>query len=174
MFWVITGRKAQKNRLRPSFINFILTTECRAPACPQFSFCAFKQPLDFPKRNVYAKRMGGAHIDSPKHDSLQCQNRDRDLVRLNHKKMKKIRYKLASGTQVREEDFGLLFYSMTGPRLFFMSSGDLINSDFFQSKMTLEQWVGKQVGRDVVKTHAVSELENCLRRLTERGVILEY
>ena len=88
--------------------------------------------------------------------------------------MKKTRYKLAPGTQVREEDFGLLFYTMTGPRLFFISSGDLINSDFFQSKMTLEQWIGKQVGRDVVETHSVSELKDGLRRLTEKGVILEY
>ena len=93
---------------------------------------------------------------------------------MNDKKVEKTRYKLAPGTQVREEDFGLLFYSMTGPRLFFMSSGDLITSDFFQSKMTLEQWIKKQVGRDVMETHYVSELKNGLRRLTERGVILEY
>jgi putative mycofactocin binding protein MftB len=116
----------------------------------------------------------GLHIDPPDHISLQCQNRDGDLIRLNDKKMKQTRYKLAPGTQVREEDFGLLFYSMTGPRLFFMSSGDLITSDFFQSKMPLEQWIRKQVGRDVMETHAVSELKNSLRRLTEKGVILEY
>jgi putative mycofactocin binding protein MftB len=116
----------------------------------------------------------GLYIDSPDHALLRCQNRDGDLMRLNHKKRKKIRYKLASGTQVREEDFGLLFYTITGPRLFFMSSGDLITSDFFQSKMPLEQWIRKQVGRDVMETHAVSELKNSLRRLTEKGVIFEY
>jgi putative mycofactocin binding protein MftB len=96
------------------------------------------------------------------------------LIRLNDKKMKQTRYKLAPGTQAREEDFGLLFYSMTGPRLFFMSSGDLITSDFFQSKMPLEHWIRKQVGRDVVETPYVSELKNSLRRLTEKGVIVEY
>jgi putative mycofactocin binding protein MftB len=116
----------------------------------------------------------GLQIDSPDYASLRCQNWDGDLIRLNDKKVEKTRYKLAPGTQVREEDFGLLFYSMTGPRLFFMSSGDLITSDFFQSKMTLEQWIKKQVGRDVMETHYVSELKNGLRRLTERGVILEY
>ena len=116
----------------------------------------------------------GLHIDPPDHASLRCQNWDGDLVRLNDKKMKKTRYKLAPGTQVRKEDFGLLFYSMTGPRLFFMSSGDLITSDFFQSKMPLEHWIRKQVGRDVVETPYVSELKNSLRRLTEKGVIVEY
>ena len=93
---------------------------------------------------------------------------------MSDERMKDTRYRLAPGTQVREEDFGLLFYTMAGPRLFFISSGDLINSDFFQSKMTLEQWIGKQVGRDVVETHSVSELKDGLRRLTEKGVILEY
>jgi putative mycofactocin binding protein MftB len=88
--------------------------------------------------------------------------------------MKETRYKLAPGTQVREEDFGLLFYTMTGPRLFFMSSGDLINSDFFQSKMTLEQWIVQRVGLNVVETQSVSGLKDGLRRLIERGVILEY
>ena len=88
--------------------------------------------------------------------------------------MKKTRYKLAPGTQVREEDFGLLFYTMTGPRLFFISSGDLINSDFFQSKMTLEQWIGKQIGRHVVGVNSISELRDGLRQLTEKGVIIEY
>ena len=93
---------------------------------------------------------------------------------MSDERMKDTRYRLAPGTQVREEDFGLLFYTMAGPRLFFISSGDLINCDFFQSQMTLEQWIGKQVGRDVVETHSVSELKDGLRRLTEKGVILEY
>ena len=84
------------------------------------------------------------------------------------------RYKLAPGTQVREENFGLLFYTMTGPRLFFISSGDLINSEFFRSTMTLEQWIEKQIGLHVVETHTVSGLKNGLRRLTEKGVIVEY
>ena len=93
---------------------------------------------------------------------------------MSDERMKDTRYRLAPGTQVREEDFGLLFYTMAGPRLFFISSGDLIKSDFFRSKMTLEQWVEKQVGRDIVETHSVSKLKDVLRQLTERGVILEY
>ncbi len=88
--------------------------------------------------------------------------------------MKKTRYKLAPGTQVREEDFGLLFYTMAGPRLFFISSGDLLNSDFFQGRSTLEQWIGQRVGQNAVETTSVSELRKGLSRLTEKGVILEY
>ena len=42
------------------------------------------------------------------------------------------RYKLAPGTQVREEDFGLLFYTMRGPRLFFLKCGRLLEPGFFE------------------------------------------
>jgi len=88
--------------------------------------------------------------------------------------MKETRYKLAPGTQVREEDFGLLFYTMAGPRLFFISSGDLINSDFFQGRSTLGQWIGQRVGQNAVEMSSVSELRKGLSRLTKKGVILEY
>ena len=88
--------------------------------------------------------------------------------------MKETRYKLAPGTQVREEDFGLLFYTMAGPRLFFISSGDLIHCDFFENGLTLEQWIGQHVGQNAVETTFVSELRKGLSRLSEKGVILEY
>lgn len=88
--------------------------------------------------------------------------------------MKETKYKLAPGTQVREEDFGLLFYTMKGPRLYFINSGDLIQADFFVGVMPLEQWVMKHAGQDAVTTKAVSELRKSLSRLSEKGVILEY
>ena len=44
------------------------------------------------------------------------------------------RVKLAPGSQVREEDFGLLFYTQQGPALYFVSSGDLLGEDFFQGR----------------------------------------
>lgn len=88
--------------------------------------------------------------------------------------MSNARYKLTRGTQVRDEDFGLLFYTMAGPRLFFVSSGDLINSDFFQGTLTLEQWLGQHVGQNALETTSVSELRKGLSRLTEKGVIFEY
>ncbi|MDY7036296.1 MAG: mycofactocin biosynthesis chaperone MftB, partial [Thermodesulfobacteriota bacterium] len=51
-----------------------------------------------------------------------------------NEEMKEPKYILAPGTQVREEDFGLLFYTMTGPRLYFLSSGTLLADSFFQGK----------------------------------------
>ena len=88
--------------------------------------------------------------------------------------MKETRYKLTPGTQVRDEDFGLLFYTIAGPRLYFISSGDLVRCDFFQGRLTLEQWIGQHAGHDAVKTTSVSELRKSLSRLSEKGVILEY
>jgi putative mycofactocin binding protein MftB len=83
------------------------------------------------------------------------------------------KYILAPGTQVREEAFGLLFYTMAGPRLYFMSSGDLINSDFFQGALTLDQWIGQRFGQNSVTRVQISELRTSLNRLKEKGVILE-
>lgn len=83
------------------------------------------------------------------------------------------KYILAPGTQVREEAFGLLFYTMAGPRLYFMSSGNLINSDFFQGALTLDQWIGQRFGQNSVTKAQISELRTSLNRLKEKGVILE-
>ena len=88
--------------------------------------------------------------------------------------MSDARYKLAPGTQVREEDFGLLFYTMAGPRLYFLSSGDFIRCDFFQGRLTLDQWIEQHTGQDAVGTTSVSDLRKNLSRLSEKGVILEY
>ena len=82
------------------------------------------------------------------------------------------KYKLARGSQVREEDFGLLFYRMNGPRLFFISSGDLISPDFFNGDDTLEEWIEKKNKNDISKTR-ISELTKILTQLSEKGVIVE-
>ena len=84
-------------------------------------------------------------------------------------KMYNVRYKLARGSQVREEDFGLLFYRMNGPRLYFISSGDLVSADFFEGVMTLEEWIDK----NHIGEAKVSDLEEMLVRLSEKGVIVE-
>ena len=88
--------------------------------------------------------------------------------------MRKTKYKLAPGTQVREEDFGLLFYTMDGPRLYFVNSGELIRTDFFSAGVPLEQWIRQRAGEDAVTTETVSELRKSLDRLSAKGVILEY
>ena len=84
-----------------------------------------------------------------------------------------MKYRLCSGTQVREEDFGLLFYTMAGPRLYFLSSGDLVNCDFFLGASTLEEWIGGNIDRDSLPGARISELEASLHRLMEEGVIAE-
>jgi putative mycofactocin binding protein MftB len=85
----------------------------------------------------------------------------------------KARYKLAPGTQVREEDFGLLFYTMAGPHLYFLSSGDLLHCSFFQGTVTLDQWVEQHVDQNSVTDTRMSGLRSTLSRLKEKGVIFE-
>ncbi len=86
--------------------------------------------------------------------------------------MSDTKYKLARGSQVREEDFGLLFYRMNGPRLYFISSGDLITPDFFEGAMTLEEWIEKNNRNDIGEA-GISELTKILAQLSEKGVIVE-
>ena len=81
------------------------------------------------------------------------------------------RYRLASGTQVREEDFGLLFYTMAGPRLYFLSSGKALEPDFFEGKVTLDQWLSRcKVQESVSKALLI---EKSLNQLKNKGVIFE-
>jgi putative mycofactocin binding protein MftB len=83
------------------------------------------------------------------------------------------RYKLARGSQVREEAFGLLFYTMAGPRLFFLSCGGLLDRDFFNGKLTLETWIRHNRGERAVPEALMLRLINSLRQLEEKGVIIE-
>jgi len=75
---------------------------------------------------------------------------------------------------VRDEDFGQLFYTMAGPRLYFLSSGSLLDRRFFQGEYTLAQWVKHQTVQGPVNKSQVSELGQSLNQLVEKGVILEY
>jgi putative mycofactocin binding protein MftB len=83
------------------------------------------------------------------------------------------RYTLALGTQVREEEFGLLFYTMAGPRLYFLHSGHALDSRFFQGEFTLEQWMEQQRGRRPARKSHMPGLERSLNELREKGVIIE-
>ncbi|OGP53147.1 MAG: hypothetical protein A2Y65_06580 [Deltaproteobacteria bacterium RBG_13_52_11] len=83
------------------------------------------------------------------------------------------RYKLAPGSQVREEDFGLLFYTMAGPRLYFLSCGGLLDRYFFNGEITLEKWMRHNRGRDAVSKALMLSLINSLNQLKEKGVIIE-
>ena len=87
--------------------------------------------------------------------------------------MREMRFKLAPGSQVREEDFGLLFYTMEGPRLYFISSGDLIGTDFFEGVMSMDQYIIRRFGQDSDKRTGIRGLKDSLDILTEKGVIFE-
>jgi putative mycofactocin binding protein MftB len=88
-------------------------------------------------------------------------------------KAKETRYRLAPGTQVREEDFGLLFYTMQGPRLYFFASGDLLDSDFFQGDLGLDRWIDQGTDCRSVSQARRSGLRKGLHALQAKGVLLE-
>ena len=84
------------------------------------------------------------------------------------------RYKLNEGTQVREEDFGLLFYTQSGPRLFFLPSGVALGCDFFESDMPLDQWVTSTAPDPSSAAPKLNSIKKALDRLAEKGVIIEF
>lgn len=86
--------------------------------------------------------------------------------------MSNSRYKLARGSQVREEDFGLLFYRMNGPRLYFISSGGFLSPDFFNGEVSLKEWLDKG-SRNNIDDAGISGLIKILDQLKEKGVIIE-
>ena len=84
------------------------------------------------------------------------------------------KYKLAEGTQVRNEDFGLLFYTRRGPRLYFLPSGEMLTPDFFTGGATLTQWL--ENGGDSIRGNIsrIRSLKKALRDLRDKGVIIEF
>lgn len=82
-------------------------------------------------------------------------------------------YILAPGSQVREEDFGLLFYSMQGPRLHFTSLGNMLDSRFFVGRKTLEQWLAERDPKGTITGEQRSRLVGVLKQLRDKGVIIE-
>lgn len=84
-----------------------------------------------------------------------------------------LRYFLSPGTQVREEDFGLLFYTVAGPRLYFLSSGKILSSQFFESECTLNQWIKQKSGQELVPDEEIALIKKALGQLREKGVIIE-
>ncbi len=80
---------------------------------------------------------------------------------------------MASGTQVRNEDFGLLFYTMKGPRLYFLSSGALLDGAFFNGGHSLEEWLGEGNQADKMPRDRLREIKISLDRLKDKGVIIE-
>ena len=78
------------------------------------------------------------------------------------------KYVLSPGSQVRDEVFGLLFYSMHGPRLFFLNSGEQLDSSFFSGERTFaEWWERKRPGGAAPGDGLLRSLE----QLEDKGVI---
>lgn len=84
------------------------------------------------------------------------------------------KYRLAPGAQVREEDFGLLFYSMHGPRLFFLASKKLLGEEFFTSEITLREWIEKKMEQGPESFKKAAGLKKALENLKHKGVIVEF
>ena len=82
------------------------------------------------------------------------------------------KYVLASGTQVREEDFGLLFYTMRGPRLYFLASKNLLAPSFFEGKCTLVQWIQDRITVPA-PVNRLEGITKVLKQLSKKGVIIE-
>ena len=80
--------------------------------------------------------------------------------------MSKILYRLAPGVSVRNESFGLLFYSADDTNLTFVKSGDLVDAQ------QLSDW------HNEAELCKFSEIEKCnvrkiISTLLERGLVLE-
>jgi putative mycofactocin binding protein MftB len=82
-------------------------------------------------------------------------------------------YTLAPGTQVREEDFGLLFYTQSGPRLYFLPCGDWLRETFFAGNQSLIQWLAAHSPHVAPEAPRVLSLEKALHELVQKGVLDE-
>ena len=83
------------------------------------------------------------------------------------------RYKLASGSQVRKEGFGLLFYTMSGPRLYFLPSGETLDTDFFEGRESIQLRLDRAQDAEKLSITKEKSLKAALMQLTEKGVIHE-
>ncbi len=81
------------------------------------------------------------------------------------------RYVLAEGTQVRQESFGLLFYTMVGPRLYFLPSENVLTGTFFHGNQTLSEWCFSK--RTIVSEKGLQALSKALQQLKAKEVINE-
>jgi putative mycofactocin binding protein MftB len=76
-------------------------------------------------------------------------------------------YALASGTQVRAEKTGLLFYQKSGPRLYYLSCGRLLDPEFFSSGLSVKEWLnGKEAPKGTIEA-----LKRVLLTLETKGVV---
>jgi putative mycofactocin binding protein MftB len=87
-------------------------------------------------RRAYSSERPEAGIQNLKFPSEACSSLKEPMGLQSH-----MGYKLASGVQVREETFGLLFYNYQGLRLYFVPSEDLIPDNFFNGRQSVSELV---------------------------------
>lgn len=78
-------------------------------------------------------------------------------------------HRLPVGVQVRAEKKGLLFYNRKGPRLYFISSGELLTTDYFGSGRAVGDWLSS-AGIGTPDIHAA--ISDALAALIEKGVLV--
>lgn len=78
-------------------------------------------------------------------------------------------HRLAAGVQVRQEQNGLLFYNRSGPRLYFLSCGDVLSPGYFGSRCGLTHWLLKN---DVTDQSVCQSLSSALTDLVTKEVLL--
>ncbi len=83
------------------------------------------------------------------------------------------KYRLAPGTQVRQEDSGLLFYTMRGPRLYFLPVKTVFGPDFFNGECPLLKYLENKEKNDLVSESVLKNVEKNLDQLIDKGVLLE-
>ncbi len=83
------------------------------------------------------------------------------------------KYRLSFGTQVRQEDFGLLFYTMRGPRLYFLPVKAALDPDFFNGEYSLTKWLGNKEKKSRISGQFFKNIEKSLDQLIDKGVLLE-
>lgn len=78
-------------------------------------------------------------------------------------------HRLAEGVQVRQEQDGLLFYNRSGPRLYFLSCGEILSPGYFGSGCGLTNWLLKN---DVADQAVCEALSRVLADLVTKEVLL--
>ena len=81
-------------------------------------------------------------------------------------------YRLATGVQVRNEVFGLLFYDYRGPRLYFVPSKKMINDTFFEGQQPVADLLDRLCTDTPWPREKIHEqLARVLEKLESKGLI---
>ena len=79
-------------------------------------------------------------------------------------------FRLADQVQVRQESWGLLFYSQTQHRMVFVKSGDLLNPGHFDGTWAFDAVIADIVAR---RKASVENITGTIRKLTNNLVMNE-